>query len=77
MRLLCYFQGHRLHTIREEWIDAKEPGDFTSLLRFNECSHCKTVEATVTHPEDYKSRWSVATKFGHRTVSPELYEEKA
>ena len=77
MRLLCYFKGHQYQVIHEEWLNPKDDDDHTSLLRFMECSHCKQVLATLTHPDDYKSKWSVATKFGHRTIPPEVAKEKA
>ena len=71
MRLLCAFRGHLFNTLREEWIPPRDEKDYTSLLRFDECSHCRDVRVTLTHPEDYKSRWSSATKYGHRSLPPE------
>jgi len=71
MRVLCLFQGHRWNTVRERWIPAKTDDDHESLLRFDECSHCKDVRATITHPEDYKSRFSIATAGFHRSSQPE------
>lgn len=70
MRLLCYFQGHRFNTIREQWIPPKDSDDFESLLRFDECSHCRSVRATLTHPLDFKSRFSIARPYLHRVEAP-------
>ncbi len=68
MRLLCAIQGHRFHTIREEWIEPTEGRKFTSLLRFDECSFCRDVRATLTNPEDHQSRWSIANRMDHRSI---------
>jgi hypothetical protein len=68
MRLLCAIQGHRFVTIREEWLKPEDGKGFTSLLRFDECSHCHDVRATITNPEDHRSRWSIANRTDHRTI---------
>lgn len=68
MRILCAFQGHRWETIRQEWLPKKDEKDHISLLRFDECQHCHDVRATITHPEDYKSRFSMATRAFHRST---------
>ena len=69
VRLLCAVQGHRFETLREEWIKPEDPKGFTSLLRFDECRHCHDVRATITHPEDHRSRWSIANRLDHRTMT--------
>ena len=74
MRILCRFKGHQWRLLNEQWLPAKDD-DHISLLRFMECSHCMTVLATITHPDDYKSKWSVATKYGHRTMAPTQKEQ--
>lgn len=71
MRILCLVQGHRWETIREEWLPKTNEKDHISLLRFSECSHCRDVRATITHPEDFKSRFSIATPSFHRSMPPE------
>lgn len=70
MRLLCIVQGHRFRTLKEQWLPARNRDDFESLLRFDECAHCLDVRAVITHPEDYKSRFSMAGKTFHRSEAP-------
>jgi hypothetical protein len=77
MRLLCYVKGHQYRLLMERWIEPKDENDHLSLLRFMECSHCMQVLSTITHPDDYKSKWSVATKFDHRTLPPKTETEKS
>jgi hypothetical protein len=71
MRLKCFIQGGcRFDKIlKEEWIRPIDPNDLISLLRFSECIYCKNVRATITHPEDYKSRWSIAKRADHRSIN--------
>lgn len=70
MRLLCLVKGHQFNTIREEWLKPKDADDHVSLLRFDECSFCHDVRSTITHPLDYKSRFSMATRHFHRAEEP-------
>jgi hypothetical protein len=67
MRLMCLIQGGcKLETIREEWLKPKNSDDYPSLLRFSECIYCHDVIATITHPNDFNSRWSKAGRAYHR-----------
>lgn len=70
MRLLCHVKGHQWQTLREEWIPPKDAEDFVSLLRFDECRHCHDIRAHLTHPLDYKTRFSMAKPFFHRAEDP-------
>jgi hypothetical protein len=74
MRFLCFIQGHRWATLREQWLPPKGEDDFQSLLRFDECSHCHDVRAMIIHPLDYKSRFSLPTRAFHRAECPEPHE---